>query len=158
MKKNENENLKGIKRYKFNKDDIIGRGGFGCVYKAYDLNTKENVAIKEIYFEDDDKKYLILNEIELMENIESLYSIKVKDKFIDGKYYYIIMELCDDNLENFVKKKGKLNVELIQKILIQLNDALRIMKNKNISHRDIKPENILIKYINHLLLNYQILV
>ena len=39
-------------------------------------------------------------------------------------------------------------LNLIQKILIQLNDALRIMKNKNISHRDIKPENILIKYIN----------
>ena len=58
------------------------------------------------------------------------------------------MELCDDNLDNYVKKNGKLKIEVIQKILIQLNDVLRFMKLKNIIHRDIKPQNILIKYIN----------
>ena len=58
------------------------------------------------------------------------------------------MELCDDNLYNYVKNKGKLKIEVIQKILIQLNDVLRFMKIKKINHRDIKPENILIKYIN----------
>ncbi len=143
-----NEELIGIKRYKFTFDDIINEGGFGKVYKALDLNTNEYVALKQIYFKNDEEKSFIINEINLMRCIESYFSIKLIDKFIDGKFYYIIMELCDDNLDNYVKNNGKLKIEVIQKILIELNDVLRFLKIKNINHRDIKPENILIKYIN----------
>ena len=66
-----------------------------------------------------------------MGNVESLYSIKLKDIFMDGKFYYIIMQLCEYNLDNFVKKKRKIKCWFI----------------KNINHRAIK-ENILIIYIN----------
>ena len=137
-----NEELKGIKRYKFSIDDIIGKGGFGCVYKSLDLRTNKNVAIKQIYYENNEEKSLIINEINLMKNIDSFYCIKLIDNFINEKYIYIVMELCDDNLDNYVKNKGKLKIEVIQKILAQLNDVLRIMKLKNISHRNIKPGNI----------------
>ena len=142
MKKEEN------KRYNFTSNDIIGRGAFGYVYKSIDSKTNENVAIKEIYFNNDNEKDNILNEIYIMEHIDSCYSIKLKDKYEKGKCYYLVMELCDENLDNYVKKNGKLKIEVIQKILIQLNDVLRLMKIKNINHRDIKPQNILIKYIN----------
>ena len=145
---NNNKNLVGIERYKFTTKDIIGKGGFGIVYKALDLNTGENVAIKQIIFEDEEEKSSIINEINLMKSIGSYNSIKLIDNFKDDKIYYIIMELCDDNLHNYVKKNGKLKIEVIQKILIQLNDVLRFMKQKNINHRDIKPQNILIKYTN----------
>ena len=80
--------------------------------------------------------------------IDSYYSVKLIDKFMDDKFYYIIMELCDDNLHNYVKNNGKLKIEVIRKILIEINDVLRFMKFKNINHRDIKHQNILIKYIN----------
>ena len=33
-------------KYKIIKENYIGKGGFGTVYKGYDLNTGENVAIK----------------------------------------------------------------------------------------------------------------
>ena len=98
MKKEEN------KRYNFTSNDIIGRGGYGYVYKSIDPKTNEKVAIKEIYFKNDDEKYKILNEIDLMERIDSCYSIKLKDKYEDGKCYYLVMELCDDDLDNYVKK------------------------------------------------------
>ena len=61
--------LKGIKRYKFSIDDIIGKGGFGCVYKSLDLRTNQNVAIKQIHYENNEEKSLIINEINLMKNI-----------------------------------------------------------------------------------------
>ena len=142
MKKEEN------KRYNFTSNDIIGRGAFGNVYKSIEPKTNENIAIKEIYFKNAEQKENILNEIYIMENIDSSYSIKLKDKYENGKCYYLVMELCDDDLDNYVKKNGKLKKETIQKILVQLNDVLRLMKIKNINHRDIKPHNILIKHIN----------
>ena len=144
-KTNNNENLVGIERYKFTSKNIIGKGGTSIVYKALDLNTEKNVALKQIFFEEEES---IINEINLMKNIDSYYSIKLIDDFKEDKSYYIIMELCDDNLDDFIKKNGKLKTEQIQKILIQLNDVLRFMKIKNKIHRNIKPQNILIKYIN----------
>ena len=36
--KKENEKLIGIKKYNFNKKNIIDKRGFGFVYKALDLN------------------------------------------------------------------------------------------------------------------------
>ena len=111
-KNNNNKNLIGIERYKFTPKNIIGKGGFGFVYKALDLNTEENVAIKQIIFEDEEEKSSIINEINLMKSINSYYSIKLHDNFIDDKLYYIIMELCDDNLHNYVKNNGKLKIEI----------------------------------------------
>ena len=97
---NNNKNLIGIERYKFTSKNIIGKGGFGFVYKALDLKTNENVALKQIYFENEEEKSSIINEINIMKNIGSYNSIKLIDNFIDEKFYYIIMELCDDNLHN----------------------------------------------------------
>ena len=37
---------------------------------------------------------------------------------------------------------------MIKNILLQLNEAFKIMRSKNIIHRDLKPQNILIKYIS----------
>ena len=141
MEKNENI----INNYRLK--NKIGKGGFGTVYKALDLKTNENVAIKIIPFNIEDRES-IENEIYLMRRIDSRNSIKLINNFMDEKNYYIVMELCDDNLQNYVKNKGKLKIEEIQKILVQLNDVLRFMKKENINHRDIKPDNILIKYIN----------
>ena len=88
----------------------MGKGGFSYVYKALNIETNENVAIKEIYFENEEQKSLIINEINLMNIIDSIYSIKLKDNFIDGKFFYIVMELCNDNLDNYIKIKGKLKI------------------------------------------------
>ena len=137
-----------FEKYKYNKNDVLGRGGFGIVYKAMDSETNEIVAMKEIYFEDEDDKNSIINEINIMKCINSYYSIKLIDSFFEESYYYIIMEKCDDNLLNFVKNKQKLEIDVIQKILIQLNDVMRFLYKKKINHRDIKPHNILIKYID----------
>ena len=45
-KNNNNKNLVGIKRYKFNSKNIIGKNEYSKVYKALDLNTEKNVVLK----------------------------------------------------------------------------------------------------------------
>ncbi len=140
--------IENIQKYIYNKNDVLGSGTFGRVYEAMDSETNEIVAMKEIYFEDEEGKRSIINEISIMKCIDSYYSIKLIDSFCIESYYYIIMEKCDDNLLNYVKKKQRLEIDVIQKILIQLNDVMRFLYNKQINHRDIKPNNILIKYID----------
>ena len=113
----QNKELIGIKRYKFTFNDIIDKGGFGIVYKALDLNTNEYVALKQIYFKNEEEKSIIINEINLMMSINSYYSVKLINKFMDDKFYYIIIELCDDNLYNYVKNNGKLKIEILKNII-----------------------------------------
>ena len=68
------------------------------------------------------------------------------------------MELCDSDLRKLLNEyqpKG-LPLELINKIFLQLNDALKAMLEMNYIHRDLKPENILIKYTDNNNINFNI--
>ena len=135
----------------------IDRGGFGIIYKVIDNKNNNIYALKFIIinkyiklekFKDECKK-----EINIMKNINNKYIIEIKDNFYDEKNegFCIVMELCDGNLRDILNKykpKG-LPLNIINKIFIQLNEALNAMRLKNLTHRDLKPENILIKYTDN---------
>ena len=83
--------------------------------------------------------------MELMKECEN--SCKYYTHFRDNDYYYIIMEKCDGDLTDLLKRYNNgLPENLIKIILKQLNKAFKMMKDKNIIHRDLKPQNIFIKY------------
>jgi serine/threonine protein kinase len=68
---------------------------------------------------------------------------------------YIVMELCDGDLNDLLENKNEnLDIITIIKIINQLNEVLKLMRSKKIEHRDLKPENILIKYNYDYLFNY----
>ena len=153
---------------------VIGTGGYGCVYKGRDKETKELRAIKVMsiekieenllsqYKREEIKKQLnicIKGFIEEFENmkicsINNNNSVKCYEYFNNKDNFVIIMELCDENLLQLLNKRFKnegkgLNSEEIYEIMNQLNNTFRIMKEKKIIHRDLKLENILIKYNNN---------
>ena len=155
----------------YEKKEMIGTGGYGCVYKGKDKKSKEMRAIKVISIEkirldllsQYDKKEIaeqiklyiegFIQEYTIMEicskNNEN--SIKCYEYFNNEDHFAIVMELCDMNLLQFLNKrydeteKG-FNSEEIYEIMNQLNKTLKIMKENSIIHRDLKLENILIKY------------
>ena len=95
-----------------------------------------------------------------MNDIKNKYIIELKDNFYDDKNkgYCIVMELCDGDLNEILKKhktKG-LPLNIINKIFYQLNEALKAMRKKDYIHRDLKPANILIKYTDNNKNNFDI--
>ena len=133
----------------------IGKGRYGKVYEAQNKESKEIRALKILDIddnEDDDFMKYIKNELYNMKicsdkNKDALkyyecfhYKNETKNKFI------IVMELCDENLQNLLdKKKEGFKCEEIFEIMSQLNNTFKIMKQYNIVHRDIKLDNILVK-------------
>ena len=139
--------------------EMIGRGGYGDIFKIKDKYTSELKALKRIYIdidefdEEDNEKKLYINSIKKSIEIMKICcknnnnSVKFYEYFQNEKEIAIVMELCDGNLRNILNKnKEGFTVEQICKIMGQLNNTFKILKENNIIHGDLKLENILIKY------------
>ena len=166
-KKNQNKQIqKEIKientfNNKYKKIEIIGKGGFGTIYKVKDIKTNNFYALKLITIvkNDKEKKKEYEKEILIMKNIKNKYIIELIDYFYEeNEGYCIVMELCDGNLRDILNKfkPNGLPLNIINKIFIQLNEALKLMIKNGYSHRDLKPENILIKYTDKNKINFDI--
>ena len=144
----------------YKRDSIIGSKNFQTLYRGKDIKDNEFlVTIKEYLIkknEDSNNQKateLYKREINLLKELQKsdcenfVHIIGNKEDIYEEReenYYYIIREYCMGNLEDFVTMNGgKLEPGLIQKIMTQLNNALKILKDKNIIHRNIKPSNIL---------------
>ena len=154
----------------YNNLEKIGCGNYGTVYKGLLKNEKEYRAIKVIDKEEMKKRFKntkndndveeefnlyikngLINEIDNMRTCmkDNLNSIKFYEYYDTEKEYAIVMELCDNNLQNILnKKKEAFNVDEVYDIMSQLNNTFKIISENNIVHRDLKLENILVKYIN----------
>jgi len=131
---------------KYIKCERTGFGAYGDVYKIKNKNNGYYYALKEIDKEKCNKsKESLLSEVEIMNKIKNENSIDIKEIIDTKNYLYIIMELCECNLEQYVKRReDQISINEIKEVLIQLNNTFKIMLNKNIIHRDLKPNNILI--------------
>ena len=133
-------NIDKWKKYK--KIDKIGFGNYSNVYKVKNKKTGDYYAIKEIKKE---KFEILENELEEMKKIKTENNISIKEIINNKEYSYIIMELCEYNLGEYIKIKNKsISINEIKLILTQLNNTFKVMLNEKIIFRDLKLNNILI--------------
>ena len=144
---------KGKANFSFSsKVEYLGVGGFSKVYKY--RGDLENKAVKKIFA---DPKYYskilsaedsIKREVFGMKKVNCDNSLKVFGVYQNNEKntYYILMELCDGNMEKYIKDRGyPLNLYEVLALLHQLNKAFYLLDINNIIHRDIKPSNMLYK-------------
>lgn len=135
-------NMKKIGKYNYN-TEYIGKGSFSKVYLGYD-NDMNKYAIKKIYRKNQEKYIsLVEKEIEIMEKLKHINIVKLYDKIYTEKHIFLIMELCDSDLNKYIIE-NELNEIDIKEIMKQIIEVLKYIMDNNIVHRDLKPHNILI--------------
>ncbi len=153
----EKSNL-SLKDFEYDQEKPIGKGGFCRVYKAMFKETKKVYALKVIdksILKNEEEIKNIMNEITIMNEIDSPNLLKLITNFEDENNIYIILPLCQNGQLYDILHKSKRKVKniYIKKYLYQSIQAINDLHKKNIIHRDIKPENILIDNEDNALLS-----
>lgn len=152
-------------RYKIG--GVIGSGGFGITYMAYDLKNNTTAAVKEYFprlIAIRTENGLVCPSAEKHAEIykrgtEEFYHeaeyvfqfngnpniISVSDYFYENNTSYIVMEyLSGITLENYIKKYGSLSDGQIVYIAEKILMALISVHSAQLLHRDISPDNIML--------------
>ncbi len=151
---------------------MLGEGGFGITYLAWDINMETKIAIKEYFptsvvsrdvtapsgnsvsqnittgpinFEDGMKKYV--KEASILSRFFELPGIvSVKDFFYENGTAYFVMEYIEGmSLKDYLKSQGgKIGYEEALALVQPVISSLFVIHQNNMLHRDISPDNIMI--------------
>eukprot|EP00913_Durusdinium_trenchii_P035333 g33063.t1 len=129
-------------------DSVIGRGGFGEVWKAYDTKLKQHVAVK-IPRPDRHFSRRILSDFKRegeklagIRDIEGVVTVYAAGE-CNGVPYLVSRLIEGNNLARRLKKTS-LSTEEAAQLIAAIADILHRAHTRNLVHRDIKPHNILI--------------
>lgn len=129
---------------RFKVEALLGRGGMGEVYKAFDPTLQRTVAVKTVRPDIDRPEYLdrLMREAQACARLSHPNIVTVYEAGqIDGVVYIAMEYLQGENLAQALERKD-LSFEGKIRILSQVLDALHHAHLLDVVHRDIKPSNI----------------
>jgi len=136
---------------KYEIQGVLGRGGMGVVYKAFDPAIHRQVAIKTITksaMDPSELQYAIArfrHEAQAVGRLTHPRIAAIYDYGEDMDLAYIVMELVNGrSLYDHLQNKAQFDLAEIGEIVRQLLDGLGYAHAQGVVHRDIKPSNILI--------------
>jgi len=130
--------------------EILGAGGMGVVYRAFDRELQEPVAIKTLRPEAMAGGSVALDrfkqEIRLARRIAHRNIVRTYDLGEQNGMYYLTMEYVEGtSLKQLITSRGKLPVAVTLTVGKQLCRALEVAHAEGVIHRDIKPQNIVVE-------------
>ena len=127
---------------KYNLIEKISEGSFGSVFKAENIRTKENVAIKfEIKI---DNLKSLKNEAKIYQYLGKINGFPQLKMFgTTDKVNYLVIDLLGKSLSNTILYFNKLSLKTTLLIGIQIINRIKVLHENQLLHRDIKPSNFL---------------
>ncbi|MGW0044987.1 protein kinase domain-containing protein [Rhodococcus sp. NPDC003348] len=132
----------------FEDAQVIGRGGFGVVYRCRQPSLDRLVAVKVLAGDlDEDNTERFLREQRAMgqltghPNIVAVLHVGV---IAGGRPYLVMRYHPQGSLEDRIRRQGPLSVEDVLRLGVRIAGALATAHRVGIIHRDVKPGNILV--------------
>ncbi|HSF20724.1 MAG TPA: protein kinase, partial [Burkholderiales bacterium] len=136
---------------KYQVQDVLGQGGMGVVYRAFDPAIERTVAIKVITksaLDAADLQYVLTrfrHEARAVGRLTHPRIAAIYDYGEDDELAYIVMELVNGkSLFHHQQGEARFALKEVGELIRQLLDGLAYAHAQGVVHRDIKPSNILI--------------
>jgi serine/threonine-protein kinase len=136
---------------KYQIQDVLGQGGMGIVYRAFDPAIQRTVAIKTITksaLDAADLQYVLTrfrHEAQAVGRLTHPRIAAIYDYGEDQDLAYIVMEMVNGkSLFHHIQNEVRFGLKEIGEVVRQLLDGLGYAHALGVVHRDIKPSNILI--------------
>jgi eukaryotic-like serine/threonine-protein kinase len=127
---------------------LLGQGGMGRVYKAYDKELNRTVAIKVVrqgIAGEGEALGRFKQELVLASKISHKNILRIHDMGeVNGMKFITMAYVEGQDLHQIIKDNPKLPLERVLKYATQLAGALAAAHAENVVHRDLKPQNILV--------------
>jgi hypothetical protein len=137
-------------------EELIGQGGMGVVYRAYDLRLKRTVALKLVTPElelDERFHARFARESELAMSLEHPNVVPIYDAGdVDGRLYLAMRHVQGTDLRTLLRAEGALDPRRALTIIAQVAAALDAAHGRGLVHRDVKPSNVLLDAGEHVYL------
>jgi serine/threonine protein kinase len=140
-----------LKQFKL--ESVLGEGGMGVVYRAYDTRLYRPVAIKLLPHEltsDADRKQRFLQEARAAARITHPAIAQIFDVDEQDGVTFLVMELVEGKTVRELIKGGGLDLLGIIDVVIQVAEGLARAHELGIVHRDIKPANVMVTPDGHV--------
>ncbi|MEO1270460.1 MAG: serine/threonine-protein kinase, partial [Myxococcota bacterium] len=123
---------------------VIGRGGFGTVYRACQENIPRDVALKVMLHDVEQSQIERFRREALhISQLRHPNTITLFDFGVDDGVYYLVMELLEgSDLADIIDNHGPVAPKRAHRICAQVLRSLHEAHSQGIIHRDLKPENI----------------
>ena len=126
---------------------LLGRGGMGEVYRAWDRRLHREVALKILHERPDtdpDRVRRFVAEARAASALNHPSILTVFDADVDGATPYIVSELIEGESLREEIRRGPIPLKRLLDVATQIADGLAEAHAVGIVHRDLKPENIMI--------------
>lgn len=128
--------------------NLIGEGGMGQVYQAFDTVTDRMVALKvlpEKAAADDEFRERFRREAHAVAGLRDPHVVPIHDYGeIDGRLFLDMRIIDGTDVESLLREQGPLSPRFAVSIIEQVASALDAAHENGLVHRDVKPSNMLV--------------
>jgi len=131
---------------KYEKQQKIGEGTYGVVYKAKDKMTGRFVALKKIRLEHEDEGVpsTAIREVAILKELRHPCIVELMDVVHHQQKLFLVFEFLDQDLKRYMDTVPNLSPRVVKNYTKQLFMGLMYCHQRRILHRDLKPQNLLI--------------
>ncbi len=130
-------------------EQLVGRGGMGLVFRAFDTELHRIVAVKTLAIHlipISSARERFVREARASASLVHPHIVPVHDVITDDPVPAIVMQyIAGPTLEQWLEEQGPMDWKQALSIGNQLADALNAAHKKGLVHRDVKPGNVLLE-------------